>query len=155
MTESTTRRVAVLHGPDLDRLGTREPEIYGRETLDQIDDEIRSLILSLGYDADIHQTNREETMVDLLRERRAGCAGIILNAGVWTHSSDTIRDAVESVSCPVIEVHLSNVYAREPFRHRSVIEDLVAGKILGFGKESYLLAVRAIGALDTRRTGKK
>ena len=145
----------MLHGPDLDRLGTREPGIYGRETLDEINGEIRTLIVSLGYEADIHQTNREEEMVDLLRERGDGCAGIILNAGAWTHSSDTVRGAVASVRCPVIEVHLSNVYARESFRHRSVIEDLVAGKILGFGKESYLLAVRAIGTLDTGRTERK
>jgi 3-dehydroquinate dehydratase-2 len=89
-------------------------------------------------------------MISLLHDAGEDSVGIVLNAGAWTHSSIAIRDAVAALACPVIEVHLSNVYAREEFRHHSVIEDLVVGKILGFGKESYLLAVRAIDALHRR-----
>ncbi|MFH1278349.1 MAG: type II 3-dehydroquinate dehydratase [Candidatus Eisenbacteria bacterium] len=147
MTEPGTRRITVLHGPNLDLLGTREPEIYGRDTLETIDREIRDLARSLGWEAETHQTNDEGEMIGLLHRAGEEAAGIILNAGAWTHTSYALRDAVASARPPVIEVHLSNVYAREEFRHRSVIEDLVAGKILGFGKESYLLAVRAIVAL--------
>jgi 3-dehydroquinate dehydratase-2 len=145
------KKIVVLHGPNLDRLGFREPEIYGTETLESINREIRILAESLGYETEIRQTNHEGEMVDRVG-RAEGSAGLILNAGAWTHSSLAIREAVRSLRVPVIEVHLSNVYARESFRHRSVIEDLVAGKILGFGKESYLLAVRAIDALAKRRS---
>ncbi|MBN1825899.1 MAG: 3-dehydroquinate dehydratase [Candidatus Eisenbacteria bacterium] len=147
-------RIVVLHGPDLDKLGTREPEWYGRKTLEEIDEEIRSLVVALGYEAEIHQTNREEEMVRLLRDRGAGSAGVVLNAGAWTHSSVAVREAVASLDARVVEVHMSNVYAREPFRRQSMIEDLVVGKILGFGGESYLLAVRALDALAKKDEGK-
>ena len=147
-------RIVVLHGPDLDELGTREPEWYGRETLEEIDGAIRALAVSLGYEAEIHQTNREEEMVRLLRERSPGSAGVALNAGAWTHGSRPVREAVASLAVPVVEVHMTNVYAREPFRRVSVIEDLAAGKILGFGKESYLLAVRALDGL-AKKDGKR
>jgi 3-dehydroquinate dehydratase-2 len=146
-------KITVLHGPNLDRLGCREPEIYGTETLESLNREIRELAGSLGFDTEIRQTNHEGEMVEFLRSAGEESIGIVLNAGAWTHASLAIRDAVEALRVPVVEVHLSNVYAREPFRRRSVIEDLVAGKILGFGTESYLLAVRAIVALHGRNTG--
>ncbi|MFH1679646.1 MAG: type II 3-dehydroquinate dehydratase [Candidatus Eisenbacteria bacterium] len=145
-------KITVLHGPNLDRLGTREPEIYGTETLECIDREIRALAESLGYDIEIRQTNHEGEMIEHLHRAGDDSVGIVLNAGAWTHTSLALRDAVRAAPVPVVEVHLSNVYARESFRRRSVIEDLVAGKILGFGKDSYLLAVRAIDALRAKKT---
>lgn len=154
MAESRTPRITVLHGPNLDRLGTREPEIYGHHTLETIDREIVDLARSLGYEAGTHQTGDEGEMIRLVHRAGDESAGIILNAGAWTHTSYALRDAVATVRPPVIEVHLSNVYAREAFRHRSVIEDLVVGKILGFGKESYLLAVRAMDAILRRNLAK-
>lgn len=147
-------RIVVLHGPNLDRLGAREPEIYGTETLESINGEIRALAGSLGYETTIRQTDSEGEMIEFVRAAE-GSAGLVLNAGAWTHSSSGLREAVRELRIPVIEVHLSNVYARESFRRRSVVEDLVAGKILGFGKESYLLAVRAIDALRKRSTEAK
>lgn len=137
-------RITVLHGPNLDRLGTREPEIYGVDTLESIDGEIRELAVSLGYEALTRQTNSEGEMIEWVHRAAEDSIGLILNAGAWTHTSYALRDAVSVFPHPVVEVHLSNVYARETFRHRSVIEDLVVGKILGFGKQSYLLAVRAV-----------
>ena len=142
--------IVVLHGPNLDLLGTRDPEWYGTDTLEGINGEIRALAGEFGYETDLFQTNVEGEMIDRILEAGAGSAGIVINAGAWTHTSHGVRDAIARVDCPVIEVHLSNVYAREKFRHKSVLEDIVAGKILGFGKESYLLAVRAIDALNRR-----
>ncbi len=146
-----TRRITVLHGPNLDRLGTREPEIYGADTLESMDGEIRELAASLGYEALTRQTNSEGEMIGWIHRAAEDSIGLILNAGAWTHTSYALRDAVAVFPHPMVEVHLSNVYAREPFRHRSVIEDLVVGKILGFGKQSYLLAVRAIDDLHRKQ----
>ncbi len=154
MTGRAAGTISVLHGPNLDLLGSREPEIYGAETLDSINNDIRSLAASLGYEADIHQTNHEGEMIALLQRAGESSVGVVLNAGAWTHTSYALRDAVAALSCPVVEVHLSNVYAREEFRRYSVIEDLVVGKVLGFGKESYLLALRAIDALLRRNRDK-
>ncbi len=151
MSERKKGTIAVLHGPNLDRLGSRDPRWYGTATLATINEEIRDLATSLGYGTEIHQTNIEREMIDRIHAAGNASVGIIMNAGAWTHTSHAIRDAVSQVTCPVIEVHLSNVYAREKFRHVSVLEDLVAGKILGFGKESYLLGIRAISSLHEGR----
>ena len=142
--------IVVLHGPNLDLLGTRDPEWYGTDTLEGINGEIRDLAREFGYEAALFQTNGVGSMMEKIPTAGGGAAGIVINAGAWTHTSYAIRDAIARVGCPVVEVHLSNVYARESFRHKSVLEDIVAGKILGFGKESYLLAVRAIDALNRR-----
>ncbi|MBM3320974.1 MAG: 3-dehydroquinate dehydratase [Candidatus Eisenbacteria bacterium] len=152
MAGGSAGKITVLHGPNLDRLGAREPEIYGTETLEIVNREIRSLAESLGYTVEIRQTNQEAEMIEHLLRADGDSVGIVLNAGAWTHTSLALREAVRGLRVPAIEVHLSNVYAREPFRRTSVIEDLVAGKILGFGKESYLLALRAIDALHRRKT---
>jgi len=141
----------VLHGPNLDRLGVREPEWYGSDTLDQINGEIRDLASGLGYGTKFFQTNLEGEMIDYIHDEGMSASGVVINAGAWTHTSFAIRDAVENIPGPVVEVHLSNVYAREKFRHQSVLEDIVTGKILGFGKESYLLAIRAIDAIHGRK----
>ena len=140
----------MLHGPNLDRLGARDPKWYGTDTLAIIDADLESLANELGFEARTFQTNVEGEMIERLHAIGDDCAGVVINAGAWTHTSIAIRDAVAQVPCPVVEVHLSNVYAREAFRHRSVLEDLVVGKILGFGKESYLLAIRALASRHER-----
>ncbi len=142
--------LAILHGPNLDRLGERDPKWYGSDTLAIINAEIESLARELGFGTQTFQTNVEGEMIDRLHAIESQCAGVIINAGAWTHTSIAIRDAVSQLPCPVVEVHLSNVYAREPFRHKSVLEDIVVGKILGFGKDSYLLAVRALASRHER-----
>lgn len=147
---SANHYLAVFHGPNLDRLGERDPKWYGTDTLAIIDAEIESLAHSLGFESQTFQTNVEGEMIDRLHAIDSHCAGVIINAGAWTHTSIAIRDAVSQLRCPALEVHLSNVYAREPFRHKSVLEDIVVGKILGFGKDSYLLAVRALAASHER-----
>lgn len=141
----------VLHGPNLNRLGTRDPEWYGTDTLESINGEIEALAAERGYKTKFFQSNVEGEMIDFLQKQGGGAAGVIINAGAWTHTSYALRDAVDNLTVPIVEVHLSNVYAREKFRHKSVLEDIVTGKILGFGKESYLLAVRAIDALHGRK----
>ncbi len=151
MSRKSLGTIVVLHGPNLDRLGAREPRWYGSDTLEAINGEIRALAAELGFDVEIRQTNIEGEMIETIHREGSGAAGVVINAGAWTHTSVAIRDAVTALECPVVEVHLSNVYARESFRHRSVLEDIVTGKILGFGKESYLLAIRAIRAAVERK----
>jgi 3-dehydroquinate dehydratase II len=136
--------ILVLHGPNLNLLGLREPEIYGKLTLD----EINSRLVRLGRDLNIEvrciQTNHEGAMIDNLHEARTWAQGIILNAGGYTHTSVALRDAITAIVIPVIEVHLSNVYAREKFRHTSLISAVCKGKVIGFGWLSYTLALRGL-----------
>ena len=141
--------VLVLHGPNLNLLGTREPEIYGRETLAELDDRLRALGRELGIEVETAQTNHEGVLVDLIQGARGRAAAIVLNAGGYTHTSVAVRDAVAAVGPDVftLEVHLSIPGAREAFRHRSLLEGVVRGRIEGFGGMSYLLALRAATAL--------
>ena len=136
--------VMVLNGPNLNLLGTREPEIYGHATLDDIATLLAEAATARGVEIDFRQSNHEGQLIDWLHEARARkAAAVILNAGAYTHSSIALHDAVKAISLPVIEVHLSNPHARENFRHISYISPVAAGVIVGFGADGYLLALDA------------
>jgi 3-dehydroquinate dehydratase-2 len=136
--------IYVLNGPNLNLLGTREPEIYGSDTLDEIAGQLEDRAHELGVEVDIRQSNHEGHLIDWLHEAQAeGAKAVILNAAGFTHSSVALLDAVKAISTPVIEVHLSNPQARESFRRRSLIAPAARGSIAGFGPLSYLLALDA------------
>jgi 3-dehydroquinate dehydratase-2 len=140
--------VFVLNGPNLNLLGTREPEVYGSETLDDIAGALEDRARELGLVVDVRQSNHEGHLIDWLHEAQATEArAVILNAGGFTHSSIALHDAVKAISTPVIEVHLSNPQAREPFRHRSYVAPVARGTIAGFGALGYLLALDAAARL--------
>lgn len=138
------RKVLIIHGPNLDLLGERETGIYGKDSLENINREIAQRGEELGMDCDIRQYNSEGAIVDALHDARGHADGIIINAAAYTHYSIAIRDAVAAVKVPCIEVHMSNIYAREEFRHHSVIAPVCAGQIAGFGKFSYILALHGL-----------
>ena len=138
-------KILVLHGPNLNLLGTREPEIYGRTTLDDINQMIAARAKEAGIGADFLQSNHEGVLVDALQGApEKGYAFVILNAAAFTHYSVAIRDAIAAISVPVIEVHLSNIHRREEFRHHSVISPVVMGQIAGFGADSYMAALEVV-----------
>lgn len=140
--------ILVLNGPNLNRLGLRQPEIYGAETLDQIIGRLHARAEALGLTLDARQSNHEGHLVDWLHEAAdLGALAVLLNAGAFTHTSVALRDAILSIPTPVIEVHLSNPAARESFRHRSHISPVARGVIQGFGALSYMLALDAAAAL--------
>src|SRR5271157_3174244 len=148
--------VLVVHGPNLNLLGEREPEVYGRTRLADIDKELKRLGRELEMKVETFQSNSEGAIVDRIQKARGKCEVLLLNPGAYTHTSVAIRDAISAVNIPVIEVHLSNVYKREPFRHHSTIADIAHGRIMGFGAESYSLALRAartIAEESRRRSG--
>src|SRR5271156_41109 len=148
--------VLVIHGPNLNLLGEREPEVYGRTRLVDIDKELKNLGRELGMKVETFQSNSEGGIVDRIQQARGKCDVLLINPGAYTHTSVAIRDAIAAVNIPVIEVHLSNVYRREPFRHHSTIADIAHGRIMGFGAESYSLALRAartIAEESRRRSG--
>ncbi|HFE45694.1 MAG TPA: type II 3-dehydroquinate dehydratase [Nannocystis exedens] len=136
-------RVVVIHGPNLNLLGTREPELYGSMTLAELDAELVALGASLGVDVECHQANGEGLLIDYLHAAR-GALGVILNAAAYTHTSVALHDAIRAIEVPTIEVHLSNTYAREPFRQRSLTAAACRGVILGLGADSYKLALRQL-----------
>lgn len=137
----------VLNGPNLNLLGSREPEVYGHTTLADIEAQVRAKAAQTGLAVEFRQSNHEGDLVDWLQEARKGASGVILNAGAYTHTSVAIHDALKSVEIPVIEVHISNPYRREPFRHTSYISPVVTGTICGVGAQGYALAVEALVAL--------
>lgn len=136
-------RILVLHGPNLNLLGHREPQVYGALGLDAINIALSELAVELGVDIEFYQSNHEGALVDRLHLARQEADAVIFNPGAFTHYSIAIRDAVAAISIPVVEVHLTNIYAREDFRHHSVIAPVAAGQISGFGAQGYLLALRA------------
>jgi 3-dehydroquinate dehydratase-2 len=137
-------RIAVLNGPNLNLLGQREPEFYGRTTLPEIETMVREAAQRLGAEIDWFQTNHEGALIDAVQGLRGRVDGALINAAALTHSSLGLRDAVLAVQVPFVELHLSNIFAREPERRHSVIADLAVGMVTGFGPQSYLLALQAL-----------
>ena len=137
-------RVAVLNGPNLNLLGSREPDLYGRETLADIERAVRGAAGSAGVEVSWHQTNHEGEFVELVQGLVGSAEGALVNAGAFTHTSLAIRDALLAVKIPFVEVHLSNIFAREEARRRSMLADLAVGIVAGFGPNSYLLGLDAL-----------
>lgn len=141
-------RILVIHGPNINLLGTREPEIYGSITMEQINDKLSELAQEAGYELECFQSNIEGRIVDKIQEAgRNKVDGIIINPAAYTHTSVAIRDAIVATALRVIEVHLSNVYKREEFRHKSLIAPVCLGQICGFGVASYILGFKALELL--------
>jgi len=134
----------VLHGPNLNLLGLREPGLYGSRSLDQINAALAARAQALGAELDCFQSNHEGALVDRIQAARGQCEGLLINAGAYTHTSIALRDALLAVAIPFVEVHLSNVHARETFRHHSYLADKALGVICGFGPASYSLALEGL-----------
>src|SRR4030066_292428 len=140
---SSMVNVLVIHGPNLNMLGKRETAVYGNATLDEINNAVRLLAKELGADVSFFQSNSEGKLIDIIHEAAGAYDAIVINPGGDTHSSVALRDAVAAVNIPTVEVHMSNIYSREEFRHHSYISQVAAGQISGFGVNSYLLGLRA------------
>ncbi|MDD2319576.1 MAG: type II 3-dehydroquinate dehydratase [Geobacteraceae bacterium] len=137
-------KILVIHGPNLNLLGTREPEIYGTLSLDQINSSLKQLAVDLGCEISSIQSNSEGALVDAIQSARGVYQGILINPAAYTHTSVAIRDALAAVDLPTVEVHLSNIHKREEFRHHSFVAPVAVGQISGFGLNSYLLGLRAL-----------
>jgi 3-dehydroquinate dehydratase-2 len=148
-------RILILHGPNLQALGTREPEVYGRVTLDEVNAGLAALAGELGCEIETLQSAHEGVLIDALYQARGRCHGVVFNPGGLTHTSVALRDAIVGAGLPTVEVHVSNPHAREPFRHGSLVAGVVVATVAGFGAESYRLALRGLvarlGAHATRR----
>jgi 3-dehydroquinate dehydratase-2 len=139
-----THQILVLNGPNLNLLGTREPEVYGRDTLSDILGDLHDYAATRDATLRDVQSNHEGALVDALHDARDWAGGVVFNAGAFTHTSIALRDAISAVGLPVVETHLSNTHAREPFRHRSVIAAVCLGVVAGFGRDSYAVALDAL-----------
>lgn len=137
-------KILILHGPNLNLLGAREPEVYGSMTLNDINAKMIALGKELGLEVTCLQSNHEGALIDALHDARSWAGGVVFNPGGYTHTSVALRDAISAIVIPVIEVHLSNVYAREEFRHVSLISAVCKGKVTGFGWRSYELGLRGL-----------
>ena len=145
--------ILILHGPNLNLVGHREPGIYGSLTLEEIDAKLADLARELGLEIECLQSNHEGVLVDALQRAQASAHGVVFNPGGYTHTSVALRDAIAAIEIPVVEVHLSNVAAREEFRHTSLMSGVCCGTIAGFGWASYVLGLRALAGMLTSPTG--
>ena len=141
------KKILIIHGPNLNMLGKREPHIYGRQSLDEIDCELQQYGGQLGIQVEAFQSNHEGEIVERIQQAMDDCHGIIINPAAYTHTSVAIRDALAMLNIPVIEVHLSNIYKRESFRHESMIADIVTARIAGFGSHGYILGLDGLAKL--------
>ena len=141
------KKILVLNGPNLNLLGTRQPEIYGKSTLAEIEKKVRALAKQLGVEVDFRQSNSEGELVTWIQQSRGKFGAIVINPAAYTHTSLAMRDAISAVGVPAIEIHLSNIHQREQFRHHSFIAEVALGQIAGFGADSYLLGLRAAASL--------
>ena len=141
------KKVLILNGPNLNLLGKRQPEIYGKLTLAQIEQKVRMLARELGIEIDFRQSNSEGELVTWIQEAANKFGAIVINPAAYTHTSLAMRDAVSALGIPTVEIHISNIHQREPFRHHSFIAEVAVGQIAGFGVDSYLLGLRAAADL--------
>jgi 3-dehydroquinate dehydratase-2 len=141
------RTIFVLNGPNLNLLGQREPEIYGRETLADVEADCRRLAGELGLQLRFHQSNAEHQLIDWIHEARTEAAGIVINPAAFTHTSVAILDALKACACPIVEVHLSNVHAREAFRHHSYVSPIASAIIVGCGTQGYRFALERLARI--------
>lgn len=142
-----TPQILILHGPNLNLLGEREPELYGRTSLRALEAALARLAAELGVRIRCRQSNHEGALVDAVQEARRWARALVINAGAYTHTSVALRDAIAASRLPTVEVHLTNLARREPFRHTSLIAEVAVGQVAGFGPESYLLGLRAAASL--------
>ncbi len=140
-------KILVIHGPNLNMLGTREPDVYGNQTLEEIDTALRAQADSLEIQIETFQSNHEGDIVDKIQQAHDSFDGIIINPAAYTHTSIAIRDALSLLNIPVVEIHISNIYRREPFRHTSMISARVTAQISGFGPHGYMLALEGLAQL--------
>ena len=142
--KSHQKRILVIHGPNLNMLGKREPDIYGHESLAEIDSGLKLKGEELGFEVETFQSNHEGALVDKIQQAAGSVHGVVINPAAYTHTSIAIRDALAMLDIPIVEIHLSNIYRREPFRHHSMIADIVTARIAGFGSLGYSLALEGL-----------